>query len=77
MEDIQYSSERLPARGMQAAIPPSFATYVDRWAIVVGISKYKHESLNLKYADRDAEEFYGLLLCNTSKRTTDFIGGNS
>jgi uncharacterized caspase-like protein len=65
MEDIQYSSERLPARGMQAAIPPSFATYVDCWAIVVGISKYKHESLNLKYADRDAEEFYGLLLSTT------------
>jgi uncharacterized caspase-like protein len=62
MEDIQYSSERLPARGMQAAIPPSFATYVDRWAIVVGISKYKHESLNLKYADRDAEALYELLL---------------
>lgn len=43
-------------------LPTSYATYVDRWAIVIGVSKYKHESLNLRYADRDAEEFYKLLL---------------
>jgi tetratricopeptide (TPR) repeat protein len=34
----------------------------DRWAIIVGISKYEHQRLNLKYADRDAEELYKLLL---------------
>ena len=34
----------------------------DRWAIIVGISKYQNAELNLKYADRDAEEFYKLLL---------------
>ena len=34
----------------------------DRWAIVVGISKYQHQSWNLKYADRDADELYQLLL---------------
>jgi tetratricopeptide (TPR) repeat protein len=33
-----------------------------RWAIIVGISQYKDQSLNLKYADRDAEELYKLLL---------------
>jgi uncharacterized caspase-like protein len=38
---------------------------VDRWAVVVGISCYKHERLNLKYADRDAEEFCQLL-CTAS-----------
>ena len=43
-------------------LPTSYATYVDRWAIVIGVSKYKYESLNLRYADRDAEEFYKLLL---------------
>jgi len=43
-------------------LPTSYATYVDRWAIVVGISKYRHENLNLKYADRDAEALYELLL---------------
>jgi uncharacterized caspase-like protein/Tfp pilus assembly protein PilF len=43
-------------------LPTSYATYVDRWAIVVGISQYQHKSLNLKYADRDAEALYELLL---------------
>lgn len=34
---------------------------VDKWAIIVGISKYKHEELNLKFADRDADELCRLL----------------
>ncbi|NJN85833.1 MAG: hypothetical protein HC881_05365 [Leptolyngbyaceae cyanobacterium SL_7_1] len=43
-------------------LPTFYATDVGRWAIVVGISKYKHERLNLKYADRDVEALYELLL---------------
>ena len=34
----------------------------NRWAVIVGISKYKNVALNLKYADRDAERLYQLLL---------------
>jgi formylglycine-generating enzyme required for sulfatase activity/uncharacterized caspase-like protein len=34
----------------------------DRWAVIVGISQYQHQHLNLKYADRDAEKLYQLLL---------------
>lgn len=34
----------------------------DRWAIIVGISRYRYQNWNLKYADRDAEELYNLLL---------------
>ena len=34
----------------------------DRWAIIVGISRYQYQGWNLKYADRDAEELYNLLL---------------
>ena len=33
----------------------------NRWAIIIGISEYKHQNWNLRYADRDAEEFYKLL----------------
>ena len=34
----------------------------DRWAVIVGIAKYKDEHYNtLKYADRDAESLYDLL----------------
>jgi uncharacterized caspase-like protein/TolA-binding protein len=61
-EENTNSSEDPQNRGLGTALPSSYATYVDRWAIVVGISKYKHESLNLKYADRDAEALYELLL---------------
>jgi len=34
----------------------------DRWAIIVGISRYRYQGWNLRYADRDAEELYELLL---------------
>ncbi|MEO0374660.1 MAG: caspase family protein [Cyanobacteria bacterium P01_A01_bin.17] len=33
----------------------------NRWAIIIGISEYKHKNWNLRYADRDAEEFCKLL----------------
>ena len=33
----------------------------DRWAIIIGISKYKDERLRLKYAHRDAEELYNII----------------
>lgn len=34
----------------------------DRWAVIVGISKYQYPNLNLKYADQDAEDLCQLLL---------------
>ena len=44
--------------------PELYSQYqeVDRWAVIVGISEYQHQSWNLKYADRDAEDLYELLL---------------
>src|SRR5919198_1189126 len=33
----------------------------NRWAIIIGISKYEHDILDLKYADRDAEQLYNLI----------------
>ena len=59
------SSEDVQNRGLSVASSNSYATHVDRWAIVVGISKYKHENMNLRYADRDAEEVYKLLLSSS------------
>ncbi|NQE36840.1 hypothetical protein E5S67_04606 [Microcoleus sp. IPMA8] len=61
LEKDTDESEESQNRGLGVAVPTSYATYVDRWAIIVGISKYKHEILNLKYADRDAEELAKLL----------------
>jgi hypothetical protein len=56
------SNSQPTARRFTVAVSDSYATYVDRWAVIVGISKYKHNQLNLKYADRDADALYNLLL---------------
>jgi len=34
----------------------------DKWAVVVGISKYQDSSINLKYAAKDAKDFYDYLV---------------
>jgi uncharacterized caspase-like protein len=38
-----------------------YAVQPNRWAIIVGISKYRDERLNLSYAHRDAQALYHLL----------------
>jgi uncharacterized caspase-like protein len=59
-EDLNRPEES--SRGLQVALPISEAVNIERWAVVIGISDHKHKSLNLKYAARDAEEFYNLLI---------------
>ena len=39
----------------------SYYEYRERWAVLVGISKYQHAPWNLNYARRDAEELTKLL----------------
>ncbi|MGK7894700.1 MAG: SUMF1/EgtB/PvdO family nonheme iron enzyme [Xenococcus sp. (in: cyanobacteria)] len=34
----------------------------DRWAVIIGISQYKHKPWNLNYAHCDAQEFHQILL---------------
>lgn len=34
---------------------------INKWAVIVGISEYKHKPWNLSYAHRDAEELFKLL----------------
>jgi uncharacterized caspase-like protein len=49
----------------RSVLPAPRAAYrqdVDRWAVIVGISRYQHERLNLTYAHRDAEALYQVLL---------------
>src|SRR6266487_4255489 len=57
-QEITDSSSR---RNLRSFEPSSYPEYVERWAIIVGISKYEKEVSNLKYADRDAEELYKLI----------------
>src|SRR5262249_5953510 len=40
---------------------PLIAPVGDRWAVIVGISRYQDSGLDLKYASRDAQELYALL----------------
>jgi uncharacterized caspase-like protein len=49
-------------RGLLLVSSISEAANVNRWAIVIGVSEYQYNSLNLEYAERDAEEFYQLLI---------------
>jgi len=60
MTDPEHAAQP-QGRELYAAPQLTYPAYVDRWAIVVGISRYQHERLNLKYAHRDAEELYKLL----------------
>jgi hypothetical protein len=65
-----YPPPQVAAAGVPAAAegqtPVSPSTPVgQRWAVVVGISRYQHggrDLPNLRYADRDAEAFYHFLL---------------
>ncbi len=45
--------------GLKINPPPS--TPVRRWAVLVGVARYKDPALELRYADRDIEEFWKLL----------------
>jgi uncharacterized caspase-like protein len=72
MSSSNHGSVVVPPPGSRRAelvnLPASYAVNVDRWAVIIGVSKYEDESLDLRYADRDAEEFNKLLL--------SAIGGN-
>ena len=60
-DDIIRNKSNQEARNLEFVEKSDVTKIVDRWAIIIGISKYQDSSLNLKYADRDAEEFYNIL----------------
>lgn len=56
------SAMPVEARALKLVRDPSqYPEYVDRWAIIVGVSQYQNEQINLKYAHRDADELYKLI----------------
>ena len=55
------TSQEPPERGAIAVAPKAYPEYVNRWALIVGISTYKAPSLTLKYAHRDAEALSEIL----------------
>jgi uncharacterized caspase-like protein len=71
----QKPSRYLSSRQQKQATDKT-GTMGQRWAVVVGISHYKHgggDLANLRYADRDAEAFYEFL---TSPRGANFPRSN-
>ena len=55
--------EALPQlRSLRPVTGASTPANLNRWAIVVGISQYRHEPWNLKFAHRDAEDLYHFIL---------------
>ena len=58
----EFDRESNSRQAMVIETHSSYATHVDRWAIVIGISTYQDKDLNLKYADKDAHALYDLLL---------------
>jgi len=56
--------EQPSTRKAELVDPELYSQYqdCDRWAVIVGVSKYQYPNLNLRYADRDAEALYQLLL---------------
>ena len=52
---LRVASQEPPERGAIVIAPKAYPEYVNRWALIIGISKYKWPSLTLNYAHRDAE----------------------
>ncbi|WP_437591177.1 caspase family protein [Sorangium sp. So ce1000] len=63
MADPQRRNANEPPtdRNVRPITPSIYGTYAEKWAVIVGISRYKDASLNLNYAARDAEDLDKLL----------------
>ncbi len=46
----------------EAPAPPANRPIRDKWALIVGISKFKDSTLNLRYPSKDAKDFYDFLV---------------
>lgn len=56
------SSDSATKRDVGKAAPQRRSSgHFNRWAVVIGVSHYKDKTLDLKYADRDAEGLYEVL----------------
>jgi tetratricopeptide (TPR) repeat protein len=49
-------------KGLIVEKPKSNKPIKDKWALVIGVSKFKDPSMNLRYSDKDALAFYNYLI---------------
>ncbi len=65
-----YTYEKIPTRPKEAPTKPkeefvsipANTPVKDKWALVIGISNFKKPGINLKYASKDAKDFYDYLV---------------
>lgn len=44
------------------AVTDGAPAVADKWALVIGVSKFKDPAVKLKYASKDAKDFYDYLV---------------
>jgi len=60
-ETLANTGAQATERNLRVSDSFAYAALGNRWAVVVGVSRYQNDRLNLRFADRDAEEFCRLL----------------
>ncbi|NJL72007.1 MAG: hypothetical protein HC888_10630 [Candidatus Competibacteraceae bacterium] len=59
---LSKPSREIPKTQKPPAESPANRPVKDKWAIVVGVSKFARPALNLRNADKDARDFYDYLV---------------
>ena len=54
-------NQPIEARNLESIEEANVTKIGEKWAVIIGISKYQDSSINLEYADRDAQDFYDIL----------------
>jgi hypothetical protein len=61
-QEAPAGAKTVPAAPAQRPARPVNRPVKDKWALVVGISKFERQDLNLKYCDQDARDFADFLV---------------
>ncbi len=61
LAEIKVAS-RTADKKAEAEAKPEDKPVKDKWALIIGISKFKDSSLNLRYPSKDAKDFYDYLI---------------
>lgn len=61
---VKKNADEQPVAEDVAPVVPANRPIRDKWALIVGISKFKDSSLNLRYPSKDAKDFYDFLIAS-------------
>ncbi len=61
MSQRTSTQKSVKAKNIRTSNQQVFPENIKCWAVLIGISKYKHEGINLNYAHRDAGKLYSLI----------------